>query len=478
MRLNSFSTKLIGIVAFSLILFSSILTFIIYNVIKTNLLLNLKTRSEFLIEEIQQAVHPTIDLLRIKQIINDIKTNRDIYYFALYDNNGNIIYFYLNSHSLFKPNVLEEKDFKKDKISLKFFFVKKHKNFFEKIKSEIYAFFYKKDINPSIAEVIIPIFVKEKKIGVVQIGQQGKYLYSNLRNALLTIISISIIIFAFTLFFTYLTLRTIIKPINILSKTAEEISQGTLQVSVPIFHSSYEVYNLSMKMQQMVWGLRERETIKDIFGKYIDKKLVDKLLKEKSQLKGVKKEVVVFYIDMQDFTKFTEQTPPEEVVATLNKFFTIAIDAVIKYGGIIDKLIGDAVLAHFGAIETKKEDPQNAVMTALEFIKGLKILNEERKKQNLPEIKAGTTIHIGEVIVGNIGHKERMEFTIVGDAVNTASRMQLYNRQFNIPILLTKDLIEKIPNNMFEFKFISKVNIRGKIQPIELYTIENTNYYF
>ncbi|MCS7230704.1 MAG: adenylate/guanylate cyclase domain-containing protein [Elusimicrobiota bacterium] len=475
MRLNSFSTKLIGIVTFSLILFSSILTFVIYHIIKNNLLVNLKTRSEYLIEEIKSSVHPTIDLLSIRNIINEIKKNEDIYYFALYDNNGNIIYFYLRNNSPFKPNVLEETDLKKDKISLKFLSSEKiYKNFFEKIKTNILLFFSdEKSKNVSVAEVRIPIFIKEKKLGVIQFGQQGKYLYSTLKNALLTIIGISFIIFVFTLKFTYITLKSMTKPINILSNIAEEISKGNLQVGVPIFHSSYEVYNLSIKMQHMVWGLRERETIKNIFGKYIDKKLVDKLLKEKSQLKGIKKEIVVFYIDMQDFTKFTEQNKPEVVVETLNKFFTITIDAITKYGGIIDKLIGDAVLAHFGAIETKKEDPQNAIMAALEFVRKLRQFNEERKKQNLNEIKAGVTIHIGEVIVGNIGHKERMEFTIVGDAVNTASRMQLYNRQFNIPVLFTKELTEKIQPNIFKFKFVSQVNIRGKTQPIELYTIEN-----
>ncbi|MEN3013245.1 MAG: adenylate/guanylate cyclase domain-containing protein [Endomicrobiia bacterium] len=475
MRLNTFSTKLISIVSASLILFSSILTFIIYHIIKNNLLLNLKTKTEYLIEEIKSSVYPTIDLLAIRNLITEVKKNKDIYYFALYDNNGNIIYFYLNPNSSYKPSVLEEKDLKKNKISLYFFSLKKHKNFLEKTKFELLSF-YKKKEKLNIAEIRIPIFIHEKKFGMVQFGQQAKYLYATLKNELITIVSISFGLLIVTLIFVYTTLKTLTKPINLLSNVAEEISRGNLQTSVPIFHNSYEVYNLSMKMQQMVWGLRERETIKDIFGKYIDKKLVDKLLKEQNQLKGIKKEVVVFYIDMREFTKFTEQNKPEDVVSTLNKFFTIAIDAITKYGGIIDKLIGDAILAHFGTIETKKEDPKNAVMAALEFIDALEILNNERKKQNLSEIKAGITIHIGEVIVGNIGHKERMEFTIVGDAVNTASRMQLYNRQFNVPLLVTKELMQKISDNTFKFKFVSTVNIRGKTQPIELYTVEKENF--
>ncbi|MCX7956811.1 MAG: hypothetical protein N2643_02825 [Endomicrobia bacterium] len=470
MKVGSFSAKLLKILIFSLTIFSVTLTIAIYNLVKNNLLLNLKNRSEFMIEELKTYVYPTIDLLNIKKLISEIKKNRDIFYFILYDENGNVIYNYINPLTKFKPNVLETADLQKNKLSLKI--ISKEKNNF------IYSLI--KRFNPILvknnyilcAEITIPIFIKEKKFGIVQLGQDGKYLYSTLSNALTTIILISICILFITIIPTYFLLNKTANPINILSNVAEEISKGNLQVSVPIFHTSYEIHNLSLKMQHMVWGLRERETIKNIFGKYIDKKLVDKLLKEKIQLKGVKKEVVVFYIDMQEFTKFTEQTQPEVVVDTLNKFFTIAIDAITKYEGMIDKLIGDAVLALFGAIETKGNEAENALMAAIEFINALKSFNSSRKNYGLTEIKAGTTIHIGEVIVGNIGHLERMEFTVVGDAVNTASRMQLYNRQFNIPILLTKEFISKINNNKFNFRYVSTVSIRGKTQPIELYTLQ------
>lgn len=474
MKLQSLTGKLTRIVSFSILLSSLSITVIIYNIIKTNLLLNLKTHSEFLIEKIKTALYPTIDLVELKDLLNEVKRDKNIYYFLLYDTNGNVLYVYINIYSQFKPQTLEIKDLKVKKIKLKFITFDKQQN-----KSNIennfllYSFFSTKKRANICAETIIPVYLKEKILGIVQLGQDGKSLYNTLRATFVTLLGIFSFIFVSTVLITYFILKSNLKPINTLSNIAEEIASGNLYVSVPLFNNSYEIYNLSMKMQHMVWGLRERETIKNIFGKYIDKKLVDKILQEKSQLKGVRKEIVVFYIDMQEFTKFTEQTQPEEVVSTLNQFFTIAIDAIIKHDGIVDKLIGDAVLSLFGVIEQDGKEAEKSVLAAIEFILNLKKFNEERKQKGLPEIRAGTTIHIGEVIVGNIGHQERMEFTVVGDAVNTASRMQLYNRQFNIPLLFTREVVEKLPKEKFETKFVAQVNVRGKTQPIELYTLTN-----
>ncbi len=475
MKLQSLTGKLTKIVSFSILLSSLSITVIIYNIIKTNLLLNLKTSSEFLIEKTKSVLYPTIDLVELKNLINEVKKDKNVYYFLLYDTSGNVLYIYINPYSQFKPQTLEENNLKIKKIKLKFVTSNKKQN-----KSNIedtflfYSFFSTKKRINICAETIIPVYLKEEILGIVQLGQDGRSLYNTLRDTFITLLGIFSLIFIGTVLITYFILKSNLKPINTLSNIAEEIANGNLSISIPLFSNSYEIYNLSMKMQHMIWGLRERETIKNIFGKYIDKKLVDKILQEKSQLKGVRKEVVVFYIDMQEFTKFTEQTPPEEVVSTLNQFFTIAIDAIIKHDGIVDKLIGDAVLSLFGAIEQDGKEAEKSVLAAIEFILNLRKFNEERKQKGLLiEIKAGTTIHIGEVIVGNIGHQERMEFTVVGDAVNTASRMQLYNRQFNIPLLFTKEVVEKLPKEKFETKFVSKVNVRGKIQSIELYTLAN-----
>jgi adenylate cyclase len=230
---------------------------------------------------------------------------------------------------------------------------------------------------------------------------------------------------------------------------------------------------LSSRMMHMLWGLREREYIKTIFGKFIDKKLAEKILSDKDITKGKKKNVTILYIDMRDFTKFTEENSPEEVVSTLNEFFTIAVNSIKNYGGIIDKFIGDAILALFGAIEEAGDEPEKAVSAAKEFINKLEEFNKKRAQQSKPEIKVGVTIHIGEVIVGNIGSEEKQEFTVVGDAVNTASRMQLYNRQFNLPLLISKEIAERLDKNKFKTKFISSVSIRGKKSTVDLYTVED-----
>jgi len=455
------------------IFFSS---YFIFNTIKKNLWLNFKSRSERVIEDLKYAVYPIIDLLKIKKLFSELTYDPNIYYIAIFTEEGHILYNYTNPYKKFVlVNPPTQKEIKTKKVKLKLFIYTKIK---DKITIKPFNFsplllFSNQTAQNVVSEVTIPIFVKEKSLGIIKLGYVGEYLLSSLKEAYTIILIVSISIFLVSIIFSYIFLRKQIKPITILSSIVEKISNGDINVSVPLFYTSYEVYMLSSRMMHMLWGLREREYIKTIFGKFIDKKLAEKILSDKDITKGKKKNVTILYIDMRDFTKFTEENSPEEVVSTLNEFFTIAVNSIKNYGGIIDKFIGDAVLALFGAIEETGDEPEKAVSAAKEFINNLEEFNKKRAQQSKPEIKVGVTIHIGEVIVGNIGSEEKQEFTVVGDAVNTASRMQLYNRQFNLPLLISKEIAERLDKNKFKTKFISSVSIRGKKSAVDLYTVED-----
>ncbi len=467
--------KLLIIVGSSLFTAIFLSSYLIFNVIKENLWLNFKSRTEKIIEELKYAVYPTIDLLKIKKLFSELTYDPNIYYVSIYTEEGHLLYIYTNPYKKIQLiNIPTKKELQSKKVILKLFtYNSSKKNKIEIFKITPFTMLTQKPEKNVISEITIPMFVKNKNTGIIKLGYIGEYLLSSLREAYVTIFSYSTIIFLLTIIFSYIFLRKHIQPINTLSAIAEKIGEGNLNISVPIFYNSYEVYRLSLRMTHMLWGLREREYIKTLFGKFIDKKLTEKILSNKDILKGKKKNVTILYIDMQDFTKFTEENSPEEVVSTLNEFFTIAVSAITKHNGIIDKFIGDAILALFGAIEEVGDEPEKAILAAKEFLKNLDEFNKKRYQQSKPEIKVGITIHIGEVIVGNIGSEEKQEYTAVGDAVNTASRMQLFNRQFNVPLLISKELVEKIDQNKFKIRFISSVSIRGKKSLVDLYTVED-----
>jgi len=466
--------KILLIVIISLSISISVPSYFIFNVIKENLWLNFKSRSEKIIEELKYAVYPTIDLLKIKTLVSEIKYDPNIYYFALYTEDGNLLYIYTNPYKKIQLiNIPTKKELQSKKVFLRLFTYTTNGYKIKKFKFSPLIIIYPQTTQKNvISEITIPIFIKDKNFGIIKLGYMGEYLLSSLKEAYITIFSFSSIIFLLVIIFSYIFLTKHIKPINILSKIAEEIGNGNLNITVPLFYSSYEVYRLSLRITHMLWGLREREYIRTLFGKFIDRRLAEKILSDKDTLKGTKKNIVILYLDMRDFTKFTEENQPEEVVSTLNNLFTIAVNSITKYGGIIDKFIGDAVLALFGIIEEKGDEAERAIFAAIDLLKNLREFNLKRIQSSKPEIKVGITIHTGEVIVGNIGSEERQEYTVVGDAVNTASRMQLYNRQFNLSLLLSKEIVEKIDQDKFKVKFVSSVTIRGKKSLVDLYTIE------
>jgi len=468
--------KILIIVTISLCIAIIVPSYFIFNIIKENLWLNFKSRSEKIIEELKYTVYPTIDVLKMKKLVSEIKYDPNIYYIAIYTEEGHLLYIYTNPYKKIQLiNVPTKKDLQSKKVFLRLFTYTSNGHRIKKLKfTPLLLLSYSESIQKNvISEITIPVFMKNKNFGIIKLGYMGEYLLSSLKEAYVTIFSFSSVIFLIVIIFSYIFLRKHIRPINILSNVVEEIGNGNLNVTIPLFYSSYEVYRLSMRLTHMLWGLREREYIKTLFGKFIDKQLAEKILSNKEILKGTKKNIVILYLDMRDFTKFTEENQPEEVVSTLNNLFTIAVNSITKYGGIIDKFIGDAVLALFGIIEEKGDEAEKAILAAIKLLENLRELNLKRIQSSKSEIKVGITIHTGEVIVGNIGSEERQEYTVVGDAVNTASRMQLYNRQFNLPLLLSKEIIEKVDQNKFKIKFVSSVSIRGKKSLVDLYTIEN-----
>ena len=215
---------------------------------------------------------------------------------------------------------------------------------------------------------------------------------------------------------------------------------------------------------------KEKRRIKSIFKHYVSEEVVEELLKYPGEipLGGNRVEVTVLFADIRGFTALSEKRDPRQVVSILNSYFAVMANIILKNKGTLDKYIGDGILAFFGAPIAREEHAALAVNSAIEMISMLDLLNKELML-DLP-LRIGIGIHSGEAVVGNIGSERKMEYTIIGDTVNTASRVEDITKELQANILITEETFSrlKILDNITPEK---EITLRGKTQPIKLYRI-------
>jgi len=249
------------------------------------------------------------------------------------------------------------------------------------------------------------------------------------------------------------------------------VGKGNLSVQVPI-KSRDELGVLAASFNQMIQGLNEKERVTNILGKYISPEVAKKVLNDKDgvALKGERRECVVMFTDIRGFTAMSENALPEKIVADLNEYFTLMVDVVDNYGGILDKFIGDAIMAVFGAPVPDPEDPLRAVKAALEMRTRLKKINEAFKARGLPELRTGIGLHSGQVVAGNMGHAERMEYTVIGDTVNLASRLESMTKELKCDVILSEDLYHQV-ERFVTAEPLHKIKVKGRDQEVMVYRL-------
>ena len=175
---------------------------------------------------------------------------------------------------------------------------------------------------------------------------------------------------------------------------------------------------------------KEKRELKNIFSKYVSKDVLNEILDnpEKVKLGGEEKEVTVFFSDIRGFTSISEKTSPKELVRILNRYFTLMTNEILKNNGVLDKYIGDAIMAFWGAPIDDANQAENALKAALGMVEKLKELNKELKVIGDPEINIGIGLYSGPAIVGNVGSDLRFDYTVMGDTVNIASRLEGLNK--------------------------------------------------
>tara|TARA_R110000803_G_scaffold94007_2_gene161459 strand:- start:3883 stop:5664 length:1782 start_codon:yes stop_codon:yes gene_type:complete len=212
-----------------------------------------------------------------------------------------------------------------------------------------------------------------------------------------------------------------------------------------------------------------RQQIKKQFEHYLDPRQVKQLQDnpELLVLGGEKRYATFLFTDVRGFTNMSETLPPEQVTYIMNKALTAQQTAVQKNGGMVDKYIGDAMMAIFNAPLDQEEHETKAVQTALDIQKNMKDLNIEFAQEGLPEITIGIGIHSGDAVIGNMGSATRFDYTAIGDAVNTAARLESATKQYEVDLLIGSTTADKAD---YLLKYVNEISVKGKDKGIEVYT--------
>ncbi|MCP4159095.1 MAG: adenylate/guanylate cyclase domain-containing protein [Deltaproteobacteria bacterium] len=277
----------------------------------------------------------------------------------------------------------------------------------------------------------------------------------------------------YIVFFVKWTNASISKPINEIVKRMKKTSKGDFD-SYTTVRTKDEIGKLGEGFNKMVDGLREREKIKSLFGQYLTREISDEILNGHVDLGGELYDATILFADIRNFTSISEKMNPREVVDFLNTYLSEMIDVIISNNGIIDKFMGDGILAVFGVPVSSEDHADRCVNAALTMNKKLKELNRERTKTGDFPISIGIGVHSGPVIGGNLGNSNKLEYTVIGDTVNVASRIETLTKTYNSPFIISDSTYNKLSNELkkkVNMKAITDAEIRGKEKKLTLYSI-------
>jgi class 3 adenylate cyclase len=229
---------------------------------------------------------------------------------------------------------------------------------------------------------------------------------------------------------------------------------------------------------------KKEQRIRQIFQKYVPKDLIDKFFASpESMLVGENRTLAILFSDIRSFTTISENMAPDDLVNSLNRYFSGQVDIIMNRNGIVDKYIGDAIMAFWGAPVKHDDDALQAVLSGLDMIEAVKGFNENQKKIGKPEFHIGIGINYGTVTVGNIGSERKMDYTVIGDMVNLASRMEGLTKTYHSEILISETLhdaltkseksVEAAAAQLF-FRLLDTVAVKGKTKGVKIYTAKKS----
>lgn len=298
---------------------------------------------------------------------------------------------------------------------------------------------------------------------------RAAYLYYNkLEDNDVVVSVILLIMIAFTA--GWFLARDMIGPLSEMIKAAGAVASGNFNVTMDV-RAKDEFVDLVNSFNRMTRGLRERELLRDAFHMYVNPQLAEEIIRlgrVDAMAKGEKCEATALFADIRDFTPFAEGHSPSEVVQILNTYFTAIVDIIAKYEGRIDKFIGDCAMAVFGDIVKHEDDALRAVRAAVEIREAVARINAERERAGQPGVHFGIGINTGEMIAGNIGSSVRSDLSVIGDAVNLASRLEGFAGADEI--VISQATYEKVEAHVI-VENPSQIYVKGKSDPQTAYSL-------
>jgi class 3 adenylate cyclase len=274
----------------------------------------------------------------------------------------------------------------------------------------------------------------------------------------------------FALFVALIIINGVTRPVKQLSNAMKQVEAGNLDFEIKVTTKD-EIGQLAMSFNDMTKGLKQKERVEGLFGKYLSPDVAKKVLEEQSLdgiLKGEKATLSVMFADIRGFTPMSRGMDPQELINLLNSHFDESIDIINKYGGTVDKFIGDAIMSFFGAPVHYDDFYMRAINAAVQMQRASEKFNFQRKLEGKSPVNIGIGINTGDAIVGNIGSNKRLEYTVIGETVNIANRLCSVAQKGQI--IISQSTYDLLPNKDIASR-IEQVILKGVVEPVTVYEI-------
>lgn len=322
-------------------------------------------------------------------------------------------------------------------------------------------------------EFAAPVQFQKKQLGRAQLGLSEAGMRRSLQEARLFIFALMTGIIGLGIGTSLYTSNIFSRPIRLLVEGTRVLGRGDFQHRLPplsVGQGRDELTDLGIAFNEMAEGLRKKELLQDSFGRYVSPEIAEMIFQSSAGpwLEAMRHEVTVLFVDIRGYTHYAERTPPGVVIEMLNQFFGLATEAIMRNGGFIRQFLGDAIMAIFGAPALQPDHVYRAALAALEIQSAVEQLNHKRTEEGKDPFVVGIGINTGDVVAGTVGSAARMEYTVVGDAVNVASRLTGAAKAGEI--LISRAVLQPAAGRL-EVKPLPPLQVKGKAEPLEVFSL-------
>jgi adenylate cyclase len=336
---------------------------------------------------------------------------------------------------------------------------------------EVAYYSYRRTDGVRMLNLFRSINLKDKKLGQVHVGISLDFIEQLVVDERLSVILVTLAVILIGLIVSILYGFRFSRPILEIVKATDEIGKGNYQYRVPLKRND-ELGNLAIAFNNMGQELWKNSMTEKSFGKYVGTEVLDLILAnpETDWLKGTRNQATIIFGDIRGFTSYATEKSPEEVVEALNAYLEIATSHIIQFGGYIDKFIGDAIMGVFGVPVYRKDHVERAVRAA---IKIQEELHKASRHGNELLASVGISIHTGVVVAGNVGSQSKMEYTVIGDSVNVAARL---NALASAGEVVVSQQVKESLDQLMTTQALGPQNIKGKSEPVEAFKVLSMQY--